>query len=54
MCDVIALDQFENKGGTKFLMLIIMQARLLSDVQLNYSTTENELLAFVFFLEKFR
>ncbi|KAM2447873.1 hypothetical protein PS1_018151 [Malus domestica] len=56
MCDAsdYAIGAVLGQRKDKIPQVIYYASRTLNDVQLNYTTTENELLAAVFALEKFR
>ena len=56
MCDAsdYAVGAVLGQRVNKISHVIYYASKTLSDAQLNYSTTENELLAVVFTLEKFR
>jgi hypothetical protein len=56
MCDAsdYAVGAMLGQRVEKFPHVIYYASKTLNDAQLNYSTTENELLAIVFALDKFR
>jgi hypothetical protein len=56
MCDAsdYAVEAVLGKRVEKIPHVIYYASKTLNDAQLNYSTTENELLAVIFALEKFR
>jgi hypothetical protein len=55
MCDAsdYAIGDILGQRIDKLLHVIYYASQTLNDAQLNYSTTENELLAVVFALDKF-